>query len=282
MKIFYKYKIVESSTTATPYRDHHEELAGNTDIDFPKTKEEFFDKFLYQFHGGRTAALDRLCKSMIVEKNILSVASGNFAVELKYEELSGCNIVCSDQYAPRWLEQTKKLFPNLKFTEIDVLSDVPKFQYDAILAFSLIYLFNNKDLGAFFKFSYDSLHSDGRLYLDVSSAETTSGSIFHNFFIPIESNIIALFKSFRHGRRFKVIKTMHGWHHNEQELIRIALDNSLEFVDKKVDGFDVDFARSPLLQRLAKYKFGRYFLNLIGRAMPFNVILIFRKKSIKI
>lgn len=263
-------------------RDHFQELANNNATNLPQKTDAFFDAYLFKFHAGRTAAIYRACKKLLTERDdILSLASGHCAIELKLSETLGCKILCTDQYEPPWINQTKTLFPELKFATLDVCTVAPGHRYNAVLCFGLIYLFDAAALTSLFVFASRSVAKGGHFYLDMSGPpDNLLVRLFHNVYLPMEARLVAIVKSILYRRHHTVVRTFHGHHHSKADLIRKAEAAEFVFEESVQDGFDVDFQRSIMLGRLGKTTFGLALLRTIGHAMPYTTLLKFRRKSV--
>ena len=259
-------------------RDHLAELSHDSDRPFPKSKDEFFERYLGEFHGHRLAVIRDLLESSLSERdNILSLASGNFAIELALIEKGGRSILCSDQKSPPWLENTRALFPNLQFTVLDPLHDGPEPDCSAILCLGLTYLLDLEDVRMLFRFSFRSLRAAGRLYIDFNVTDSPAVRFYHDIFLPAEGRVVAFLRSVRTARRHSAKRVFHGYHHDLAVIMQIAKDEGFTVENILEGGFDVDFRRSAILNRVMHVPGCRTLLRAVGRLMPYERIAILRR-----
>lgn len=153
---------------------------------------------------------------------VLSVASGYCATELYIAQKVGCEILCSDQTEPPCIPTAKRLFPELRFQAIDVLHDEPPAKFDVILAFGLIWAFDDEELTRFFAFTRNALRPGGRLLLDIGSPDNTLTTLYHDWLLPVESAAMAAALSIRHGRRFGVACEQHGYRRTVRDIAKFG------------------------------------------------------------
>lgn len=234
------------------------------------TEEQFFAAHLssvdrcaayFQFAAKRVGPSD----------SVLSVASGRCAVELKLAQQTGCRILCSDQIEPQCMTATKQLFPQLEFRCIDLLRDGAPCVCDVVLAFGLIWAFNDEELRQFFNFVAASLKPGGRLLLDLGGAtDSVAASLYHDYFLRAEAFAIAGLLTVKHGRRFSSAAEPHGYRRTLSDVQAIAAGFEVSDyceMDRKTEPL-----RSLTLRRLPAVS------RVLGRALPYARLAVLTRK----
>jgi cyclopropane fatty-acyl-phospholipid synthase-like methyltransferase len=234
-----------------------------------RSKSKFFAKHLHS--NPRLVAYDRYLQRRITSgERILSVASGRCANELQLMESIGADVLCSDLREPPCLDATKAIFPNLKFTELDVLKDEPPEVFDTVLSLSLIYAMDDTQLFEFFVFARRALKPNGRLLLDLAgSPDNVFAWLLHDVFLPAEAGLFACYMTLRRRLLYRVQAVHHGYRRSLADLSRVAQHAGFMLVDIENDGFDLDLRRGVLLSRFADTDLGSRSLSWVGRYMPY-------------
>lgn len=236
------------------------------------------------YHLGRLENYDNfLRKHLRKNKHVLSIASGRCANELFLME-DGYSITCSDLGYPSSFQQTKTLFPNIDFVEMDILEVPPSVKYDAIIALSLIYLFDESDFGKFFKNVSDSLNVNGSLILDSAGSPDNFLSFFiHDILLKYETCLVRFLK--RRRRHDGLVIKDHGFRRTDIEIIELAKKYNLELVVQENYGFLVEFARSGIFSKIFLKRAislgsitNRVF-SFIGKGVPYTRMYMFKKVS---
>ncbi len=274
MRRWIKHNVVprgHPGVTQGEQAEHHFRLMGGYEPDDAyRSKSAFFAQHLGAH--PRLTAYDRyLQRRMRPDEQVLSVASGRCANELRLMETIGCDITCSDLKAPPCLAATRALFPSLKFVAIDVLRDDPPGTFDTALSLSLIYAFDDRKLERFFAFTRRALKPSGRLLLDLAgSPDNLPSYVLHDVFLPAEAAVVSAYRTVRHLEPHRVERVAHGYRRSLADVVAVAERAGFRLVDAHEDGFDIDLRRGVLLNRLAATRPGLGMLTWIGRRMPYT------------
>ena len=197
----------------------------------------------------------------------------------------GYSITCSDLGYPSSFQQAKTLFPNIDFVEMDILEVPPSVKYDAIIALSLIYLFDESDLGIFFKNVSDCLNVNGSLILDSSGSPDNFLSFFiHDIWLKYETCLVRFLKRIK-GRHDGLVIKDHGFRRTDIEIIELAKKYNLELVVQGNYGFLVEFTRSVIFSKIFLKRAMRLssitnrVFSFIGKGVPYTRMYMFKKVS---
>ena len=82
----------------------------------------------------------------------------------------------------------KKIFKDFRYEKLNILSDNLSQKFNSIICFSMLYLFEKKELEMFFKKTNNALEPNGLLIVDPGGAENNFFSFikFNNSFLLIK------------------------------------------------------------------------------------------------
>lgn len=218
---------------------------------------------------------------------ILSIAGGRAANEMRLVA-DGYRVVCSD-LEPVWPDETRRLFPGYEFLKWDVLNDpLPPERFDAVMCLSLIYLFNDEQLGMFFGRVRELLRPDGVFVLDAagSSTESVLANMLHGVYLPCEAWLVCGIRSvanlFRHGGSnglMVVRRKHHGYRRSDEEIGAAASAQGFTVAAVEHMDFETELTRSYLyrhgVRHIQPVRHG--LLLAVGRAMPYVRMFAFRR-----
>ena len=236
-------------TISSTFEEHANDLGGFEPNEHYSTKDAFFRAY---YHENRRALnYDRfIAQHVQKDQDILSLASGRSANELMLME-RGYNITCSDLALPDSYPLAKRMFPKMEQWELDILAGPAKKQFDVILCLSLIYLFNNQQLGRFFTNVRASLKDGGYLILD--SAGPPDNRLAHWInepYLRYEAVAVRLFRNWRYGRQHIIVRKHQGYRRSDLEIIEAAKDCGLAITAQENYDFTHEFERSRAFSRL--------------------------------
>ena len=259
----------------------HSKPMGYYDVDDAyNSKESFFKKYFFDYHFGRLEYYDDFLKAHLPKGgDILSVASGRSANELFLME-GGWRVTCSDLDIIKAYEKTKRLFPGFNYIKLNILEGSAFQNYDSVIALSLIYLFDNRQLVTFFTNVAKTLRPGGYLILDSAGAPDNTLSFFlHDVYLRCEAFFVRLVKSLAKGKSPGLIIKHHGYRRTDREIIETARSLGLELVTQKNYAFSTEFRRSIVFSKLVKYGSGiDKFFSAIGKKVPYVRMYKFRKE----
>jgi|TARA_B100001964_G_scaffold49769_1_gene55994 hypothetical protein len=285
MRIWHKLFLIKDSKINInlkkdqSYFDHERSMGDYNENEYYKSQEIFLKKYSnsrYQLYT--TFIKEHLPKT----DKILSIGSGRCVPELLLLN-DGYNIVCSDIEIPNCYEASKKIYSNFEYKKLDILSESLDQKFNSMLCFSMIYLFEKKELEIFFKKIHNSLESNGFLILDPGGGEDIMFSYFYdNIYLTIESWLILLIsKLFR--RKYFLFKKHQGYRFSNRELIKFAKENGFEFIEIKEGEYNIEFTRSKIFSFLMKkFPITKTIFNVCGKFFPYVRIFKFRKINEKI
>ncbi len=288
MRNWYKYSLSSGQKGSInlpldqDFEDFKASMDGHESDNAYRSKKGFFDRhFFYQL--GRLGYYDEFIrKHLVKEENALSIGSGRCANELYLME-DGYNITCSDVERPaECYDQTKALFPDWNFVELDILDKPSQLKYDTIIALSLIYLFDDKHLLTFFKNVSDSLTPGGHLILDsAGSPDNIFSYLIHDVLLKYEIFLLRIIRMLRGRRIDGFIRKHHGYRRTDKEIGEPALAAGLRLVDKEYYAFLTEFRRSILLKNLLAYggRIPQSIFIRIGRLVPYIRMFYFEKEG---
>ena len=170
-------------------------------------------------------------------------------------------------------------FPRFEFVEHDILSGPLYKKYAAVICLSLIYLFNEEKLLAFFRNVSDSLKIGGRLILD--SAGSPNNLLFyliHDVLLKYEILGIRPIKFLLTGRLNGFVTKHHGYRRTDEEIIKTAKQSGFELLHHENYAFTIQFKRSYLLNKAIKpNSILEKTFKIIGKSIPYIRISDFRK-----
>lgn len=288
MRKWYKYKIQENVITDSVGLDNSEEehtnaLSVKNASNAYDSKINFYKHYYYNFHKGRLKYYDKFLSENLNKNNqILSIASGRSANELRFID-KGYRIDCTDLYKFKWYNNTKKLWPNYRFYNFDILKNSSKKKYDTIMVLSLIFMFNDKNFDKFFININKSLKSDGYLILDSAGSTDNFGSFFiHSIILKFEIYIIWIIKYLTNfdSSKFSIVKQLHGYRRTNQEIIDKAKENGFKLIKLKKYSFLTEFKRSYILSFIIEnVPLVKYISKKLGKKIPYIRMFLFKKAN---
>ena len=247
------------------------------------SKEEFFGKqFLNSPHVERFMAYDNfLRKHLNKQEKILSIASGRCVNELSLLDDGYKDIMCSDlEMLPAYLA-TKALFPDFRFIPLNILESPASQKYDAVIALSLIYLFDEQEFDIFLKHVMDSVEKGGTLILDsAGSPDNFLSFIIHDIVLKFETYFASLKIFIRSLGRARIGVTIQdfGYRRTDKDIIKASEKVGLKLIDQKDYVFLNEFRRSKILRRLVRPgSFVEKLFVRMGKRIPYTRMFYFRK-----
>lgn len=261
--------------------EHITALKGKNKSNAYKSKETFYKYFFFKYQLGRLEDYDVFLRKHLkkVDK-ILSIACGRSANELLLID-EGYDIFCSDLYEYPWNDETKKLWPDYRFSTLDILTNPSAQQFDALIGLSVIFIFDDQQLSDFFKNINQSLNEKGYLIIDSAGSTDNAGTYFiHDILVKSEIYMIRViwFITSLGKKKFSVIKKHHGYRRTDDEIIKTAEKNGFICVEVENYAFLTEFRRSYILNYLMKIPFIRSFFRLLGSKIPYTRMFLFKKK----
>ena len=283
MRKWYKFEAVSKARADSAHADDFTRFAaqmnGYRADESYQSRDAFFTRYLHQESFGRLMVYDAfLRKHLAVNMRILSIASGRAANELALMN-DGLTIICSDLDLPDCIPATHKLFGDFAYEKLDILDNVEGAEYDAVMALSLIYNFDDAELGRFFFNVANLLKPEGTLVLDyVGAPDTLLSRFYHDVYLRVEAWAYAVFRTLKDRRVYTVTKTFHGYRRTNDEIENMALKVGLALQDYAEGGQLLDFQRGYVLPKLMRLGFVRGLLTQIGQRMPYVRLGLFRLK----
>jgi len=286
MRKWFKYSLSQindrlvTKSQDSSFSEHAEAMGGYEVDDAYNSKNAFFRKYYDHYHLGRLEDYDKFLRKHIDKKDrILSVASGRSANELRLLE-DGYDISCTDLDLLPCYDDTLKLFPNYRFSILNILEKPADNQFDTVICLSLIYLFDEKQLDVFFKNISRSLTEHGYLLIDsAGSPDNLLSFLIHDVLLKIEVHILKsliLLKSLG-KKKFGITKKTHGYRRTNTEIIDIAKNNGFELIDLESYAFLTEFKRSRILLLIMKVPFVKVVFRIIGKNVPYIRMFYFKK-----
>jgi SAM-dependent methyltransferase len=247
-------------------------------------KAAFFAKHYRGVHFGRLENYDDFLRGRLrKDDRVLSVASGRSVNELRLRE-EGYRIVCSDLDLPNSYQATKALFPDCEFLKLDILKGSASAEYDAVIALSLIYLFDDVSLDAFFGNVAASLRPGGRLLLDSAGApDNIPAFLWFDVWLKCEVYLLRFAKRLLGRGCDGIVIKRFGYRRTDGEIAAAARRRGLELVSRKAYASITDFVRSHLFYILFLRRAMRpgspanRFFTWLGGFMPYTRMFEFRK-----
>ena len=260
------------------YFDHERSMDGYNENKYYKNKELFSETYF----NNRYKSYTIIIKKFLSKKNkILSIGSGRCISELTLLN-DGYNIICSDMEIPNCYKASKKIFCNYEYQKLNILEENLNQKFNSVICFSMIYLFQEKDLEIFFKRISNLLENEGLLVVDPGGSEANLFSlIYDKIYLPTESYLVFLLSKL-FGRQYFLFKKHQGYKFANKELIKIAKKNGFEFLQIDESDYELEFSRSKLLCFLMrKFPKTKGIFNLFGKLLPYVRIFTFKKISEK-
>ena len=188
-------------------------------------------------------------------------------------------LFCSDLQKPECYEDTMKLFPAFKFIALDILKNPSETKHDVVLCLSLIYLFDNNMLTAFFRNVYESLLPKGRLILDsAGSPDNLLSFFFHDRYLKYEVIVYRIASLILKQKWASFTINHHGYRRTDEEIISSARENGFKFLEKQHYVFLPDFRRSLLFNKLiTQGSMLEKIFSPLAKHMPYIRMFLFEK-----
>ena len=284
MRSWVKYQIDDSTNEViklnqdSSFSEHANAMHYYKESELGGDKNDFFNKFYYNYHSGRLLNYNKFLKKYLKKSDrILSIASGRSANELKLLE-EGYNITCSDLEKLPSYERAKNLFPKYSFFTLDILKQPAEDKFDCLMSLSLIYLFSDKQLDIFFSNLSKSCKKNGSLILDsAGSPDNLLSYLIHNIFLKYETYMVRFLKNLFQKKQYGLSIQDFGYRHKDTEIIEIASRNGFEFIEQENFSFLIEFERSRILKKLIEINLIRRIFSVIGRCVPYTRMFLFKK-----
>ena len=280
MRIWNKFILYENSKININLKKdkeffEHEKSMGGYDANAHyRNKSLFIQKYLTDRHHVYFTFLK---KNLLKEYKILSLGSGRCISELSLLDF-GYNITCSDMEIPRCYEQSKKIFKDFRYGKLNILSDNLSQKFNSIICFSMLYLFEKKELEMFFKKTNNALEPNGLLIVDPGGGENNFFSfIYDQIYLPFESFLVFLFSKFSKKKYF-LLKKHQGYRFSNNELMKIASKNGFELLKVEQSDYYQELKRSKIINFIInKFPKTKIILVIFGKFMPYVRIFKFKR-----
>ncbi|HOW53933.1 MAG TPA: hypothetical protein PLR60_04685 [Syntrophorhabdaceae bacterium] len=235
------------------FEEHAKAMCGYGEDDSYKSRKDFFENYYFGFQYGRLECYDDFIRKNLKKDHVIfSLASGRCANELFLIQ-DGYKVVCSDLKIIDSYKSTKDLFSDFSFIEFDALRDDPVETYDAILVLSLIYLFDEQQLGVLLKKVNKLLKKGGYLILDSAGPpDCKLVNFYHDTYLKYESKLYVMLKSIVNRKAYGTIKKHFGFRRTDDEILESAQGSGFELVNKKNYDILSELRRSFIFNRLVR------------------------------
>ncbi len=261
------------------FSEHQRAMGGYLADEGYASKEAFLQKYFFGYQYRRFEYYNNfLRRTLSKEGEVFSVASGRCVNELYLAE-DGYRVRCSDLEQFAGYESTVKLFPAFKFMRFNVLTDSFLQQYDAIMALSLIYLFDQNDFRKFMHKMSEGLKKGGHLILDSAGAPDNFFSFFlHDIFLKYETALKGAVKSLVKKEHYGFVIKDFGYRRTDEEIIKEAKLWGLKLVQQHNYAYLTEFHRSYVLHKLITSSFVmQQMFGWLGQSMPYIRMFQFEK-----
>lgn len=246
---------------------------------------EFFRTYLEE--SPRHLAYDRFLRTRLPSGcRVFSVASGRAVNEMRLLTRDH-EVVCSD-LAPVCSEATRHLFPGYRFQRLDIPPDpLPVQRFDAVLAFSFVYLLASTELNRFLERVADLLTNDGVLVVDPGgAADSFATTVLDELVLPVEAHLAcAVANPGRRRRaqpRFVVMRKHHGYRYRNDEIIAAAARAGFRLEALETTDFVTEWSRSQFYRRyVTRVAALRRLAGILGRVMPYVRLFAFRLTGLR-
>ncbi len=221
------------------------------------------------------------------DARILSIASGRCINELRLL-CDGYSVTSSDLEVPACHHANAELFGPHEYLALDITKQTPPGQYDAVMCLSLIYLFDERTLDAFFRNVSTTLRSGGRLILDAAGSEQSLlGTLYHRGFLKGEAWAHYLLRKIASATplsrfRYSLLIRNYGFRWKSREIIQMAARHGLKLAAREEHDPLTELSRSPLLGRALARPEGllaRLLVKLIGNRLKYLRLFVFEKQG---
>lgn len=240
-----------------------------SETEFYRDKSAFFQE--YFLGSQRIRDYDKFIRKRVSpDQQILSVGSGRCVNELRLIE-DGFEVACSDLPPEEDLLAAKTLFPDLQYTQLDILSSPSTKEYDIVLSLSLIYLFDDRELSTFFQRVSESLGDGGHLILDsAGSPDNFLSYLIHDVLLKHEPRLRQLTAFLLMRGRREIVKNHHGYRRTDQDVLKLAQECHFELLHQENFEYVAEFGRSIILRNFMRiFPPAKLLLGLIGRSAPY-------------
>jgi len=206
------------------------------------SRDDFFRTYLLDRDLETIKVLEGLLDK---KRRILSIGSGRAQHEVVLGE-NGYDIVASDVLMGQ-LESTKKLFPSLKITQLDIF-DPPKVSYEDVLSIGDLLFYFDDDKAALILKNIAGLLEDrgGRFIYCHSFNDNLLTWTIDNIICPVEAMIVN--KRKRGG--MVCSRKRHGYRRGRKEIIALAKNCGFKPGRVRYGGFGVELRRSFQVDKL--------------------------------
>jgi len=151
------------------------------------------------------------------DRPVLAVAAGSGQVEAQLR-VEGYDVVASD-FAPELLDEARRLVPELRTLQLDVLRPAHDGRYDDVVAIALDYALDDAELATFLDTVRGVLLPGGRLILAHTYRDTAATRLIDRVLLPLWARPRLA------GRRRSEapwVRKEHGFRRSERELVAAA------------------------------------------------------------
>jgi SAM-dependent methyltransferase len=179
-------------------------------------------------------------------------------------------ITCTDLGEFGALEDTRRLFPGLRFEQLDILAGPAPERYGAAMALSLIHLFDAEAFDRFLANVNASLRPGGTFVLDSAGAPDNQSTRFlHDALLRYETRLKALVKTVVTRKRHGFVIQEFGWFRTDADIVDAAARAGFVLKDAGRFAFEFEFSRSAVTGRMLRLPGFRGVFALLGRGMPY-------------
>ena len=280
MRNWYKFFLFDNSKINInldrdqSFSDHERSMGGYETNEYYTSKKSFLEKYFNNRHQVYNIFLQQ---NLLKEDKVLSLGSGRCISELFLLD-HGYNIICSDIEVPNCYKKSKEIFKDFKYEKLNILNHVYHKKFNSIICFSMLYLFEKKELDIFFKNTWNTLEHEGSLILDPGGAENNLFTLFYDtIYLPLETLLVFLISKF-FSKKYFLFKKHQGYRFSNKELIKIAIKNGFKFLKIENKDFYQELKRSKVINFLInKFPKTKNIFWLFGRFVPYIRIFKFVK-----
>jgi len=239
------------------------------------SKNKFFNHYL---HGRYLIWNDFLKNNLNPKEKTLSIASGRGINELALI-VENFNVTCSDLKIPPCYDDSKKLFGNFDYKELDILKNKISDNFENIFCLSALYIFSDSELRKAFNNMNETLKKNGTLIIDIGGAENNFVSYtLHNLYLVIEAYSFYLLSKVFKKNTGVIFDNNFGYRRKNHEIIKMAEDNGFKLVKFEEYDYLTELQRSLLINKILKYfPFLKKIFILIGKSIPYIRFFKFKK-----
>lgn len=221
------------------------------------------------------------------DARILSIASGRGINELLLQA-DGFRVTCSDLKVPACHAASLALFGQHDYLVLDILRQEPPHEFDALICLSLIYLFDEQALDAFFQNVSAALPLKGRLILDAAGSEqSVLGSLYHRGFLKWEAWAHYWLRKAASAAnlsrfRYSLVDRHFGYRWKTKEILALAKCHRLRLVHFAAYDPETDLRRSHLLGKILdkpQSRAARALVEIFGNRLRYLRLFAFEKEG---